>query len=254
MSNILTKQVFDISIFEVKDGMVNLTKICQNFGKEFSNWNKTKSTKEFLFEFARENPDLPNGGIAILKGGNGEQGTFAVREIAIELARWISPKFAVWTNKQIDTLFQTGKVKLAPESKSSLKINADFLEQVAKKMRELENEKQRIIEETKPAVEFKQLISNSINSITVADFAKIIGSGEIRFYSWLRENGFLQTKPKNRPYQEFIDRGYFKVIEKTYNDQSSGESKTYFQTLITGKGQEFLAKKWRNANNQLLLN
>ena len=107
--------IFDLSVFEIKDGKVNLTKVCQYFNKDIRKWTSNKSTKEFLASFADENPMYQNGGIAILKGGNGEQGTFGVREIAIELARWISPKFSVWCNKQLDTLFQTGKVELKPK-------------------------------------------------------------------------------------------------------------------------------------------
>ena len=65
--SIITTKAFDISIFEIdqEKGMVNLTKIAAHFNKEVSNWLKSKATKEFLREFALENPDLPNGGIGI---------------------------------------------------------------------------------------------------------------------------------------------------------------------------------------------
>jgi anti-repressor protein len=235
------KEHFNLSIFEVINGKINLTKIAKNFGKVVSNWTKSQTTKDYLSAFES---DIPNGASALIsqKGGDGEQGTFTEhREVALELCRWISPRFAVWANKQIDTLLQTGKAELQPTKKLS---TLDLLKEAVNEIEKLEAEKQQIIEETKPAVQFQLTVNNAINSITVADFAKIIGTGEIKCYDYLRKAGFLMNYPKNRPYQTYIDRGYFKVIEKTRTDHSTGESITYFQTLITGKGQTYLSKQY----------
>ena len=114
-------------------------------------------------------------------------------------------------------------------------------------------EKNQLLEAQKPAVEFTNQVNNAINSITVQDFAKVLGTGEIRLYTWLRENSFLMSKPRNRPYQNFIELGIFKVIEKTYKDLSTGESKIYTQTLITGKGQTYLTKKYLKPNFEIKL-
>jgi anti-repressor protein len=136
---------------------------------------------------------------------------------------------------------QIRKQELAQVSPKSLDIRI-----VARQLLDELDKKDQIIAEQKPAVEFTLQVKNSINSVSVSDFAKVLGTGEIRLYTWLREQGFLQFKPKNRPYQNFINDGYFKVIEKTYPDQSTGETRSYFQTLITGKGQIYLTKKWLN--------
>jgi hypothetical protein len=223
-------QVFDISIFEVKDGMVNLTKVCQYFGKEFSNWNKTKNTKEFLKEFALENPDLPNGGIAILKGGNGEQGTFAVREISLELARWISPKFAVWANKQIDTLLQTGKVELQPQPKTSLTINADFLEQVAKKMRQLEEDKEKL------ATQNKRLI-HSGKLYTATEIAKELNLKSAIQLNKILEDNKLQYKCNNTwvLVSKYADKQYTDIKQVVLEN-----GKIVYDRVFTGLGRDWL--------------
>ncbi len=44
-------------------------------------------------------------------------------------------------------------------------------------------------------------------------------------------------------YQRYIERGYFSIREKTW--QLGGEIRTYRQTLVTGKGQEFILRKLR---------
>lgn len=101
---------FDVSILEIQNDKINLTKICQHFSKDIRKWTKLKGTNDLITEMEQAEPD-----VAHLQTINGV-GTFGTREIAIELARWISPKFAVWANKQIDTLLQKGKVELKPKS------------------------------------------------------------------------------------------------------------------------------------------
>lgn len=51
---------FDVSVFEIQDGKVNLTKICQSFGKDVNNWLRLKSTKEFFIAFEEQNQALQN--------------------------------------------------------------------------------------------------------------------------------------------------------------------------------------------------
>jgi phage antirepressor YoqD-like protein len=46
----------------------------------------------------------------------------------------------------------------------------------------------------------------------------------------------------NLPYQKEKERGYFKVIEQTFTKK--GEKITNLKTLITGKGQIQIAKKY----------
>jgi len=61
-------------------------------------------------------------------------------------------------------------------------------------------------------------------------------------FRWLSQEGFLMSD--NNPYQSYLDRGYFKVIEAQYNDKKRGESHTYTKTLITGKGLAFIQKRF----------
>jgi hypothetical protein len=111
MQNHIT--TFDTSVFEVVNGQINLTKICQHFHKRLDVWLKTKQTKAFLASYSVL---TPNGGITVNIGNNGkEQGTFGNREIALKLAQWISPDFEVFCIQKLDELFQTGKTELNPK-------------------------------------------------------------------------------------------------------------------------------------------
>lgn len=93
-----------------------------------------------------------------------------------------------------------------------------------------------------PKVQFHDQVTEAINCQTVEEVAKVLGTGKIRMFRWLRQEGFLMSD--NNPYQSYLDRGYFKVIEAQYNDKKRGESHTYTKTLITGKGLAFIQKRF----------
>jgi phage antirepressor YoqD-like protein len=68
--------------------------------------------------------------------------------------------------------------------------------------------------------------------------AKILGTGRTRLFELLRKEHILMDS--NRPYQTFVDRGYFVVKEHPYG----GKNKVYAQTFVTGKGMVFLTKSF----------
>ena len=115
MSTNLILQQFSMSIFEVKDDKINLTKICQHFNKRLDVWLKAKSTQRFLDAYKL----TPNGGTLNTQlGKDKEQVTFGDRKIALKLAQWISPEFEVFCTLKLDTLFTTSTVSLFPSSTS----------------------------------------------------------------------------------------------------------------------------------------
>lgn len=96
------------------------------------------------------------------------------------------------------------------------------------------------VKEQAPKAEFHDAVAEAINSQTVQEVAKVLGTGQNRLFKFLREEGLLMAN--NLPYQQHVDSGYFKVVEKQYKD-GRGESKTYTQTLITGRGLTYIQKR-----------
>ena len=97
------------------------------------------------------------------------------------------------------------------------------------------------IRRDEPKVRFADHVSDSVNLIDMNDMAKLcadhgIRIGRTRLFRWLRSKGILMGG--NLPYQEYIERGYFKVKESVFD--YCGEPKTYQQTLVTGKGQQYI--------------
>lgn len=96
-----------------------------------------------------------------------------------------------------------------------------------------------------------QLIEESRDTITVGEFAKFLNNHKFdtspnKLFEWLRKEGFLMSSSRhwNEPYQKYIDCGYFKLQENIV--QNGTNVKILRQTLITGKGQSFLAKRLAN--------
>ena len=103
---------------------------------------------------------------------------------------------------------------------------------------------QEKLEAAQPKIAFADAVSESINSVTIQDFAKALGTGQNRLYSLLREHGYLMSggSTNNKPYQRYVDQGLFKVQEGIWRNQA-GEANTYFKTLVTGKGQQYFQSK-----------
>ena len=97
------------------------------------------------------------------------------------------------------------------------------------------------IRRDEPKVRFADHVSDTVNLIDMNEMAKLcadhgIRIGRTRLFAWLRAKGILMAG--NLPYQEYIERGYFRVKESVF--EMHGEIKTYQQTLVTGKGQQYI--------------
>lgn len=119
----------------------------------------------------------------------------------------------------------------------ALRLAADLAEKKA----ELEAEVARL----EPKADFHDRVTEAVNSQTVEEVAKIAGTGRNRFYAFMRRVSICQTggDKHNIPYQRYIDQGYFRLVERQYNDKR-GESHTYSYPLVTGKGFTYLMRRW----------
>lgn len=78
----------------------------------------------------------------------------------------------------------------------------------------------------------------------VGTVAKELGLGRTRLFALLRDKKILRQN--NEPYQEFIERGYFKLRMYTITHNTSGlENKT--QPMVTPKGIAWLHKMLKEA-------
>ena len=111
-------------------------------------------------------------------------------------------------------------------------------------------EKDRQIEEMKPAKVFAAAVTSSENTILIGDLAKFlrqngINIGQKRLFEKLRQDGFLlrHGSSKNMPSQRSMDLGLFKIKEGSYID-SEGNNVLTRTTKVTGKGQVYFINKF----------
>lgn len=146
--------------------------------------------------------------------------------------RWI-------THEIIPSIRKTGGYQL-PQGKELLALAVIEAQKV------IEEQRQQLIEQ-KPLVEFAEHVSQSKDTIDMEKMAKVandehISIGRNRLVKWLKEKRVLMES--RAPYQEYINRGYFDVIE-VKKDTVYG-TRVFPKTVITGKGQIWIIEKLRN--------
>lgn len=116
-------------------------------------------------------------------------------------------------------------------------------EQKQKKLLQQQNQEQQLLlEEQQPKVEFYDDVAGSKDAVAMKEVAKVLGikgMGRNKLFKFLRDKKILDRN--NMPYQEYVDRGYFRVIEQKYNT-NNGDIKITFTTLVYNKGIEYIRK------------
>ena len=120
----------NINFNELKGSVtVNATEMAKAFGKRAGDWLRLDSTKEFLKALKNsQNADMHTGlfpyeiiRVQVINGGT-NRGTWMHEDVALEFSRWLSPAFAIWTNKHIKELLLEGRTSLNEKKKGYPKL------------------------------------------------------------------------------------------------------------------------------------
>ena len=170
-------------------------------------------------------------------------------EVLMQSRKPIAKQFKKEVKRILKTIRQTGGyVSEDREVEFIDKYFPSFNEETKLVMvKDLINQNKEIkkkIEDDKKFVDFAKQIENTNKSIKIEDFAKVISKqgfviGRNNLYQWLRDNKYLQ--PNNRPYQQYINSGYFEVLERPVHTSKFHD--IVFTTLVTGKGQIYFVNK-----------
>jgi anti-repressor protein len=101
--------------------------------------------------------------------------------------------------------------------------------------------KDEVIALMKPKADFFDAVANSKDAIEMSQAAKVLNYGKGRnvLFKILRTEKILRDN--NEPYQEFIDRGYFRLLEQKYT-KPDGTTCINTKTLVYQKGLSFIKK------------
>jgi prophage antirepressor-like protein len=152
---------------------------------------------------------------------------------AKDFKRWI-------THEVIPQIRKTGAYSLDPRQL----IAAAVIE-----AQKIIAEQEKKIKELEPKAEFFDAVAGSKDAIDMNRAAKLIYEetrmGRNKLFKLLREKGVLMKD--NIPYQEYIDKGYFRTIEQKYT-KPDGTTHIYIKTLVYQKGLDFIRKVIKEDN------
>lgn len=97
-----------------------------------------------------------------------------------------------------------------------------------------------------PKVLFAETIRAIDGLCHIDRVGKMIGIGRTKLFARLREDKIL-IKGSRMPFQKYIDKGYFSVVEGNPYTDSKGVSRPTFTTMVTGAGQIFLVRRYAKA-------
>ncbi|KJV24737.1 hypothetical protein VI06_21345 [Aquitalea magnusonii] len=215
-------------------------------GKDFSTWIKGRIEQ---YDFV-EHHDFVTVDAAPQNGGAGNRGHRVEYAISLDMAKELAMVERNDKGKQARQYFiecerraKANVIDITTALADPGKLRTVLLAYTEKVMA-LEAK----VQEQAPKAQFHDAVSDAINCQSVQEIAKVLGTGPNRLFKFLREEGLLMRD--NLPYQQHLDAGYFRVVEKQYND-GRGESHTYTRTLVTGKGLAYIQKRLQNQNNIL---
>ena len=160
--------------------------------------------------------------------------------------RWI-------THEVIPAIRQTGGYIVGEENMTDDELIAKAFTVLNKKLEQAQTK----LKEQEPKVYFSNIVNDSKGLILIRDLAKLVSNsgyliGEKKLFQYLRNNGYLISKygaDYNSPTQKSIQLGLLQLKEKSFTDCYGHEqlSKT---TYVTGKGQQYFIRKFKNINEQ----
>lgn len=133
--------------------------------------------------------------------------------------------------------------ELEMAAKNQFKVPTSFREALllAAEQQGVIEEQQKRIDIMKPKEEFFDAVADSKDAIPMLEVAKVLnikGMGRNNLFEFLREQKILMRN--NLPYEKYVDRGYFRVIEQKYT--KNYEECINFKTLVYQRGIDFIRK------------
>lgn len=155
--------------------------------------------------------------------------------------------------KEISMLQRTEKGKQARQYFIQVEKMWNSPEMIIKRAMDLQQDKivqlEGKIERDEPYATFGKAVSNSVASINIGSFAKLLydkhgmNIGRNKLFGWLRDKGYLikSGRERNQPKQQYLEQGLFDttttLVSRTQGDMQS------VTTFVTGKGQVEISKK-----------
>ena len=157
-----------------------------------------------------------------------------------------SEKFEMWVfDEVLPSIRKTGGYSLnipknLPEALRAYAAEIEAHEQTKTALAK----KEKKIALDAPKVDFYDSVANSESLLSFEKVAKLIakkGLGRNKLIGWLRDLRLLRkTESGNVPYQQYVNKGYFKLVES--NRVINGYERVFTTTYVTQKGLDYILK------------
>ena len=105
-------------------------------------------------------------------------------------------------------------------------------------------------------VDFYDTVTKTESWMEMSEVAKLLNFpnfGRNNIFKLLRDNGISRNRPDteihNQPYKEYVDRGYFKLVEQSYVN-GLGKTSISNKPVVSQKGLDFIRRVINDAINE----
>jgi prophage antirepressor-like protein len=153
-------------------------------------------------------------------------------------------EFKRWVTHEVIPSIRKHGAYMTPEVIERTLTDPDYLIRLAttiKTEREARLVAEHKVKELEPKGAFFDAVAGSKDCVDIGTVAKVLhfNRGRNTLFKILRDNRILMYD--NKPYQEFCDRGYFRVIESTFT-KPNGDICVNFKTVVYQRGIEFVRR------------
>lgn len=231
--------------------MVNATEMAKPFGKRVYDWMITQQSKEFI-RVLSETRNLASADLMkVTKGGDvSNQGTWFHKDVAIEFARWLAPKFGIWCNDRILELMQHGVTAINPEDL----LNPDMMIKAMEALKAERAEKERLriqteiqakeLSQAAPKVEYYDDVLESDGLMATTMIAQELNVSAITLNRWLRRDRIIRTVGGITVlYQDYLNKGFVDYKTYKYTDKKGNTVSTQHLYWLQ-PGRKFILDKY----------
>lgn len=235
--------------FSNTDGvMINATQMAKLFSKEAKHWLNNQQTKDFLEELTKVRNLTLADLVQVKKGGN-NPGTWMHEDVALEFARWLSPKFAIWCNDRIKELLTSGVATVSDDDDiiaQAMNVLQRRLDEKTQRLQMAESQLQEQncqIQTLTPMADYTREVLQSTSTFTLTEVAKDLGLRSVaQLTSFLHQQHIIYRQSDRwLPTANYSARGFFstRTAKFFHNDGSIGTS---LSTVVTEKGRLFIRR------------
>lgn len=138
------------------------------------------------------------------------------------------------------------QLRVEEEFKRKLEDPEFVIEQYQRLVASLRNKVDRQdqqLESQQPKVDFYDVVTQSDDWIEMSAAVKLLGLkgwGRNNTFQFLRDRGVLRYN--NEPYQQYVERGYFKIVEQNFSNPQTGETMINRKPVVSQKGIDFIRR------------